>query len=292
VGSSGSVGALPLLRPVELTDLIVAYDASTGERLPVRLDAVLERLAASRQRRAARIARRLPVRGDELETAASDALLARVHAELQMPRRVAETVRAWIMEERSRSTGPLRVVDVGCGLGFVTRWLAAYGELGPDVELVGVDLNRGLVERGAALAAAEGLSCQFVVGDALQPGVAVIDPIHTMVVSTGLLHHLSVAELEHFFAGQQRLGVARFAHWDVDPCWIATMGAWVFHLARMREPVSRHDGVLSARRAHPAWVLRAAAAAWAVDYEVSCPDGTWWWPAASQVLRPVIGRRR
>jgi 2-polyprenyl-3-methyl-5-hydroxy-6-metoxy-1,4-benzoquinol methylase len=38
--------------------------------------------------------------------------------------------------------GPLRVVDVGCGIGYVVRWLAARTALpSQSVELVGVDLR-------------------------------------------------------------------------------------------------------------------------------------------------------
>lgn len=51
------------------------------------------------------------------------------------------------------------------------------------------------------------------------------------------MHHLPEPELAEFFAAQARLGVAAFAHWDIAPCLWSTLGAWVFHQARMREPV-------------------------------------------------------
>jgi len=55
---------------------------------------------------------------------------------------VAETLRSWASPLReAKPQTPLRVVDVGCGLGYVTRWLAAHQVLGPGVELVGVDMN-------------------------------------------------------------------------------------------------------------------------------------------------------
>jgi hypothetical protein len=63
----------------------------------------------------------------------------------------------------------------------------------------------------------------------------------------------------------------------------------VFHQARMREPVSRHDGVMSARRAHPAAVLLAAARAGATNYEARVLEGGRWQPRAIDVLRPVVG---
>jgi SAM-dependent methyltransferase len=224
-----------------------------------------------------------------------DALLLRVHRELQrlseelqLPRRLAE----WLNSEVQRlanQTGPIRIVDVGCGLGYVSRWLAARRVLAPGIELVGVDLNRVLVEEASALAGAEGLSCRFVVGDAFAPGVAIDDPARTIVVSTGLLHHFDPDELVGFFAAQQELRIAAFAHWDIDPSGWSAVGAWVFHQARMRERVSRHDGVLSARRAHMASTLEAAAQAGAPDYRISCRDGPRWRPALSEVLRPIVG---
>jgi hypothetical protein len=43
---------------------------------------------------------------------------------------------------------------------------------------------------------------------------------------------------------------AAFVHTDIKQTWAASIGAWVFHQARMREPLARHDGVLSAAGAH------------------------------------------
>jgi SAM-dependent methyltransferase len=277
----------------ELTDLLQAADPASGERLPVHRDSVIARLTAGGQHRAARLARRLPARDGVLVAEEIDALQIRVHCELQrlgeelqLPRRIA----AWLARYRGARPGaPLRVIDIGCGLGYVVRWLAAYDVLGPGVDLVGVDLNRALIGRAAELAAAERLPCRFVAGDALAPGVAGDDGMPTVVISSGLLHHLPAAGLPDFFAAQRALGVAAFAHWDIDPGPWTTLGAWVFHRARMREPVSRHDGVLSARRAHPAPVLLAAAAAGAPDYRPACVDGPRRWPRLSEVLRPVTG---
>src|SRR5260370_2968078 len=48
---------------------------------------------------------------------------------------------------------PVRVGDVGCGTGYVLRWLARFGALGQDVEVIGASFNRDLVGAAARLAA-------------------------------------------------------------------------------------------------------------------------------------------
>lgn len=145
---------VPQLRPLELTDLLWACDRATGDRLPVRRDDVLSRFADTGQRRAARIAGTLPSDGALLDEGAVDELLLRVHAELQrlgeelqLPRRLAEALLRWALPLLERQPDvPVRVVDVGCGLGYVIRWLSAHHALPPTVELVGVDLNSTLVQ--------------------------------------------------------------------------------------------------------------------------------------------------
>lgn len=278
--------------PVEISDLVRGWRPD-GTRTPIRRADVVAALRERGQHRAARIAGRLPVVPDgHLDLDAVDALVLRVHAELQrlneelsQGRRAAAYLRPVLAR---LGPGPVRLVDVGCGLGHVVRWFAATGALGPDVELVGVDLDRTLVEAATALAAAEGLACRFVAADAFAPGGVVADPARTVVISAGLLHHLDADGLRAFLGAQCALGVAAFAHWDPVPGPLAVLGARVFHRARMREAVSRHDGVLSVRRAHPAVVLRAAAEH--PDYEVACAD-----PRSAlsvQVLRPLVGVRR
>lgn len=259
---------------------------------------VVELLRSRSQRRASRIVARLPATDGVLDAESVDGLARRVHCELQrlgeelqFSRRVAAQLEPLIDQLRGRGHRQLRVVDVGCGLGYVVRALAAHRSLGDDVELVGVDLNPVLVAKARHLSRVEGLDCRFINGDALAPGVAIDDGPATVVISSGLLHHLGEAELITFFSAQAQAGVAAFAHWDIAPCLWSTLGAWVFHQARMREAVSRHDGVLSARRAHPADVLLRAAEAGAAGYLPAVLEGSRWHPRALDVLRPIVGAR-
>jgi hypothetical protein len=77
-----------------------------------------------------------------------------------------------------------------------------------------------------------------------------------------VIHHFRGAALDALFAEQYAAGASAFVHCDIKPSWLAPLGSAVFHVARMREPLARHDGILSALRAHPgAELLRAARAA-------------------------------
>src|SRR5262249_12925798 len=48
-------------------------------------------------------------------------------------------------------------------------------------------------------------------------------------------------------------------HFDFQPWALAPFGSWFFHVIRMRTPLARHDGVLSAARAHTQQTLVFAA---------------------------------
>lgn len=284
--------------PLEITDLLWSFDGS-GARGPVDRAAVASLLRSRGQRGAARIVSRLQAGSDgSLDPAAVDALGLRVHyelqrlgEELQLWRRVAALVGDLLARLRLDDGGPVRLVDVGCGTGHVLRAIAANAALPAYVELVGVDLNRVLVAEAERLARTEDLGCRFVAGDAFAEGGAVADGPRTIVISTGVLHHLGPDELVAFFGSHAARRVAAFAHWDIAPCLWSTLGAWVFHRARMREPVSRHDGVLSARRAHPAPALLEAARQGAPGYPCAVVEGPRWHPPAVDVLRPVVGVR-
>lgn len=246
---------------LEISDLIGAWDPITGERASIIKGEVLARLREAGDRRAARIVERMPASGECLDPEAVDRLFVRVHTELQrlgeelhMAQRFAELLAPVLAAARSAGSGPLRIVDIGCGLGYVTRAFAASADLGDDVELIGVDFNPVLVTEATRLAGEERLKCRFVCGDAF----ALTEPA-TVYISSGLLHHFPAEALAGFFRAQDRPGTVAFVHYDIAATRLAPLGAWVFHRARMREPLGRHDGVASAKRAHGDSVLLDAA---------------------------------
>ena len=249
-------------RLVEITDLLVEHGPD-GQRAPVRRDDVVRTCEERGDAWGARIARTLPAHDGVLDEAAVDHLRVAVHCEIQrLSEEFRHGARMWShlrpVLAALRTAGrrpPYRVVDVGCGTGYVVRWLAADVD-DPDVEVVGVDLDDVLVREARRLAAAEELACRFEVGDAFD-----LDEPADVLVSTGVLHHLRGADLDRTFVAHERSTAAAFVHVDFQPSAIAPLGAWLFHRTRMRLALSRHDGIRSAQRAHdPDHLLRVATA--------------------------------
>ncbi len=279
----------------EISDLIVDYDVDTLARRPVKKSDVIARLSHFDMRRAVRIVEDLPETVDgALDPNTIDTLLVRVHTELQrlseefqQGRRVLRMLAPCIACLRqTKVPKPIRVVDVGCGLGYVVRWLAALGNLGEDVELVGCDYNKALVSVANRLAEEENLKCRFLTQNAFalqEPG--------TIFISTGVIHHFRGAELTTFFAMQARATTQAFFHFDILPSCISPIGAWMFHAARMREQLSRHDGVLSAKRAHSKATLTSHAKRGAPGFKYSFAKINHVGHLLVRVLRPIIGIR-
>jgi SAM-dependent methyltransferase len=235
---------------------------------------------------------RLPVHDDVLDDGAVDAILVRAHYELQrlneefqQARRVLELLEPLVEVIRSRRPGAkIRIFDVGCGLGYVIRWLASHAQLGEDVVLRGYDFNTTLIAEARRLADAEGLRCDFVAGNAFD-----LQEPAQIYFSNGVLHHISEHSLVEFFAQQAHDSACAFMHFDVDPSWLAPVGAWLFHRARMREPLARHDGVLSALRAHPGATLTRQARIGAPGFTVGLFRVAHPMFPVTRTIRPVVG---
>nr|WP_206325121.1 MULTISPECIES: class I SAM-dependent methyltransferase [unclassified Streptomyces] len=274
--------------------MITAVEPESGRRLPVRRAAVIRLLRESGDERGARIVAELPTdRDGVLDPHAVDRLLVSVHTELQrlseelrIGERLVHVLGPLLTAIRSTGarSGPYRLVDVGCGLGYLVRWLAATNALGADVELVGVDLDAALIGEADRLARAEGLDCRFVHGNAFD-----LPEAATVYVSTGVLHHFRGPDLADFFRAQAATPAQAFCHFDIAATRVAPIGAWVFHRARMRHPLGRHDGVVSARRAHSDETLLRAASAPGIRPLLYEPRGSA--NPFCTTLRPVIGVR-
>ena len=284
----------------EISDLIVDYDPVTLERRDVAKQSVLDGLRGRVPARALRVAARLPAGGGGegalLDRAAVDGIVVRSHLELQRLEEefrvaavVAEALAPLVAFVRAQGPArPIRVVDLGCGLGFVVRWLAAHAQapLGDDVELVGADCNHTLVAAAQRLAEAEHLPCRFVAGNAF----ALREPAQ-IVISVGVLHHFRGDALAQVFAQHEAAGVRAFAHFDIRPSRIAPLGSWIFHQARMREPLARCDGFWSTVRAHHAATLRAAVAAGAPGFAAGLLDARPGLYTLLRIFQGIVGVR-
>jgi 2-polyprenyl-3-methyl-5-hydroxy-6-metoxy-1,4-benzoquinol methylase len=269
----------------EISDLVVAYDSETLERQPVHRDVVLAELARHRLSAARRVVARWPHHQGILDARHVDAVLVRAHHELlRLSEEFRQGERMKLLLEpllqtlrAERVAGPYVIVDVGCGMGYVVRWLAARGQLGADVVLVGCDYNRQFIHLAQRLADQEQLPCRFVVANAFR-----LEEHATLFISTGVIHHFRDADLPRFLAAQARSRAIGFVHSDIKASYLAPLGSWLFHRARMREPLARHDGVLSALRAHSARVLASAARSACPNFAVGVFDGK---PELLPVLR-------
>lgn len=282
----------------ELSDLIVDYDPATLERLPVKKEAVLARLREHPQSRPLGIARTLVANSNgELDPAEVDGILVRSHLELQRLHeefRVGRTVRMLlapmidlVREKRTSSARtPIRVVDLGCGLGFLVRWLSKHGALGDDVELIGADYNRALVKAASLLAKEDGLRCSFVGANAFR----LREPAD-VYISTGVLHHFRGDELVRLFAEHDKSPALGFVHVDIRPSPIAPIGSYIFHIARMREPLATWDGYWSAVRAHEATTLVGAVASGAPSFSTATLDARPGLYAAVRIFQAIVGVR-
>lgn len=281
-------------RGPEVSDAIVSFDPETLERELVIKSQVLREFAAIGNQEAVRIVERIPERDGVLDPDAVNHLLITAHCEMQRiseefqhGKRVAELLQPLLSALRDGGVrSPLRIVDIGCGTGFVVRWLAANGALGDDVELLGADFNTALITEARRLAEIEKLPCAFIVANAFR-----LEHPATVYLSTGILHHFRGQALTELLKQHNREETCAFVHFDFHPSPLAPLGSWLFHAVRMREPLAKHDGVLSAVRAHDSRDLLDTVKAAAPDF-VSTVYGTRLWGLPiPRVFHSLVGIR-
>jgi SAM-dependent methyltransferase len=278
----------------EISDAIVSFDPVTLQRKPVRKADVMVQFRELGNHEAVKIVAQIPERDGALDPAAVDKILITSHCEMQRMseefqhgKRVAELLKPILNAlRRGGVRNPIRIVDIGCGTGFVIRWLAASGSPGDDVELMGVDFNVALINEAQRLASIEQLRCKFAVANAFQ-----LDEPATIFISTGILHHFRDQNLTYLFQQHCRPETRAFVHFDFHSSPMAPLGSWLFHAVRMREPLAKHDGVLSAVRAHKSRYLLNAARSAAPEF-VSAIYGTQLWRLPiPRVFHSLVGIR-
>ena len=278
----------------EISDAIVSFDPETLQRHPVMKSDVLRQFLELGNRTAVRVVERIPEHEGVLDPSAVDRLLVTSHCEMQRMseefqhgRRVGELLKPVIKALHEGGVeSPIRIVDIGCGTGFIVRWLAANAYFGDDVEVIGVDFNEALINEARRLASLENLNCTFLVANAFR-----LDHPAAIYLSTGILHHFRGQGLIELLRQHDRKGTYAFVHYDFHSSPMAPFGSWLFHAVRMREPLAKHDGILSAVRAHTSRYLLAAARSAAPDF-VSAIYGTRLWRLPiPRVFHSLVGIR-
>jgi len=276
----------------EISDAIVSFDPETLQRKPVAKSQVLKQFSELRNRTAVRVVERIPDHDGVLDAAAVDRLLITSHCEMQRMseefqhgKRVGELLKPIIKALREGGLERrIRIVDIGCGTGFVVRWLTAYEYLGNDVEIIGADFNEALVNEAQRLADAENLNCTFIVANAFR----LAQPADVFL-STGILHHFRGDGLADLL--KQHAVAQAFVHFDFHCSPMSPFGSWLFHAVRMREPLAKHDGVLSAVRAHPTRHLLAVARAAAPGFTSAIYGTRLWRLPIPRVFHALVGIR-
>lgn len=286
--------SIPVSGP-EISDRIAACEPESLTCPPVNKQALIDEFISLGNPRAASIISRLPSQANgALDSEAVDRLLVKVHCEMQRlseefqhGRRVAELLQPILQALRESGVKPpLRVVDLGCGTGFVVRWLTAHAQFEDDVELVGADLNPALIKEARRLAEKENLSCRFVVANAFK----LTEPA-TVYLSTGVLHHFRGEELIQLFARHNHGNTCAFLHFDFNQSVLAPFGSWLFHVVRMREPLALHDGMLSAIRAYTPDELLSAARIGAPAFVSSVYGTSLWGLGIPRAFNSIVGLR-
>ena len=281
-------------RGPEISDAIVSFDPVTLQRKPVKKVDVLVQFRELRNHEAVRIVEQMPEQDGVLDPEAVDKVLITSHCEMQRMseefqhgKRVAELLKPILNALREGGVkNPIRIVDIGCGTGFVVRWLAASGSLGDDVHLRGVDFNVALLNEAQRLATIENLRCKFEVANAFR-----LDEPATVFISTGILHHFRDEGLSYLLQQHCRPETCAFVHFDFHKSPMAPLGSWLFHAVRMREPLAKHDGVLSAVRAHKSRYLLDVTRSAAPEFVSAIYGTSLWRMPIPRVFHSLVGIR-
>jgi SAM-dependent methyltransferase len=142
-------------------------------------------------------------------------------------------------------SGPLRVVDVGCGYGDTLRQIDSWAAgRGISVTLTGIDLNPDAI-RAAKEATPTTQPIEWLVGDALS---GVVSEEIDVVVCSLLTHHLTDSQIEQFLGWMERTAGRG---WFINDLHRQPVPYHLFRLlARFTNwhPFVKNDGPVSIRR--------------------------------------------
>ena len=145
---------------------------------------------------------------------------------------------------------PMRLVDVGTGLGDIAAAVAAAaGRRGHPLTAVGVDLAPELAR------AARSRGVPSCCADAFR--LPLPDRSVDVVTCSQLLHHFPEPECRMLLLEFDRVARHRVIVGDLRRSWLAAAGFWLASFPLGFHAVTRHDGTLSVLRGFTADELRA-----------------------------------
>src|SRR5262245_39009122 len=154
------------------------------------------------------------------------------------------------------SDGPLRVLDVAAGGADISRVVAGWARRRRrDALVVATDLSHEILRLGTdpprpglVFAVCDGLRLPFR------------DGAFDAAVCSLVLHHLRPDDAVRLLREMRRVSRLGIVVNDIVRWWPGVWGAWLMSRAFSNNPLTRHDGPLSVRRAYTRAELRALAA--------------------------------
>lgn len=147
----------------------------------------------------------------------------------------------------ARETGPLHIVDVGCGGGDMLRRIERWAADGRcAVRLTGIDLNPNAI-RAAREFTPEGSPIRWIIGDAYSFDTAA-DPID-VVISSLFAHHLPDDGIVGFLKWMERVARRGWFINDLHRSRTPYLGFKALAAAMRWHRFVRNDGPVSIRRA-------------------------------------------
>lgn len=165
----------------------------------------------------------------------------------------------WLGKMAPLTSGPLHIVDVGCGSGDMLRAIEGWSaRRGHKVRLTGVDMNARTV-RIAEERSGSASSIQYLCGNAAEhPDVRDVD----IIISSHLTHHLRDDEIITFLQWMENTASIGWFVNDLERERVPFHAFRLLASVMQWHPFIRHDGPLSVLRAFRSedWVQYLSAA--------------------------------
>lgn len=157
----------------------------------------------------------------------------------------------WLKPERC-----YRVLDLCTGAGDLPRVVSDWARArGISVRIDAIDANAATIEI-ARVASAEYPEITFLRGDVLSHAA---EATYDLVTCSLALHHFSEADAVRLLRRARELSHRFILVADLERCAATTLGVWLVTELIYREPMTRHDGRVSAQRAFSFGEMRALA---------------------------------